>query len=122
MVREPPSDGPDEAVGPSAVSPYCVDFNKIPALEPYQLVCYAGPIFAGAPRPPPADAEARSPEPGEIARMETKIDQAPRRRVSAFFGVNRDEFGAKRKRDDKSRLLARAATKGSGPSPLLLEG
>ena len=39
MVREPPSDAPDEAVGPSAVSPYCVDFNKIPALEPYELVC-----------------------------------------------------------------------------------
>ncbi|KAH8095211.1 hypothetical protein JL720_2492 [Aureococcus anophagefferens] len=306
MVREPPSDGPDEAVGPSAVSPYCVDFNKIPALEPYQLVCYAGPIFspgaegegdaakdAPAPppksphrrhkkhrrgsrrhraapqekaahrrvlrrtrerraparepppprprrsflararaasrdlhdrlasrarrkpptrawlaaeacfpvrvegtaarfealcaelfatgdldcrddrgrtllwiavdkgdadaakilvtyqrshgylnlsqrddrkkltplalaernarfspevlaafRPPPADAEARAAELREIARMETKIDQAPRRRVSAFFGVNRDEFGAKRKRDDKSRLsLARLATK-----------
>ena len=91
------------------------DRKKLTPLALAERNARFSPEVLAAFRPPPADAEGARPPPElrEIARMETKIDQAPpRRRMSAFFGVNRDEFGAKRKRDDKSRLsLARLATK-----------
>ena len=91
------------------------DRKKLTPLALAERNARFSPEVLAAFRPPPADANGARPPPElrEIARMETKIDQAPRRRISAFFGVNRDEkFGAKRKRDDGSRLsLARLATK-----------